>query len=83
MFYIIVYCFFYYIYSVLYKYFKRDTLSNNNSNVVEIEKNGEEWHSLSCMSDSTDQSAPVNFDMYNRVTINKYILYYITLNDNS
>lgn len=49
------------------KYFSRDTLFNDNSNVVEIEKNGEEWHSLSCMSDSTDQSAPVNFDMYNRV----------------
>jgi len=51
------------------KYFSRDTLFNDNSNVVEIEKNGEEWHSLSCMSDSTDQSAPVNFDMYNRVNI--------------
>lgn len=42
---------------------------NDDSNVVDIEKNGEEWHSLSCMSDSTDQSVPVNFDMYNRVNI--------------
>jgi len=46
-----------------------------NDNSIEIEKNGDEWHSLSCMSDSTDQSAPVNFDMYNRVriTINNLI----------
>jgi len=51
------------------KYCSRDTLMNDNSNVVDIEKNGEEWQSLSCMSDSTDQSAPVNFDMYNRVNI--------------
>jgi len=50
-------------------FFLRDTIFNDDSNVVEIEKNGEEWHSLSCMSDSTDQSAPVNFDMYNRVNI--------------
>ncbi|XP_016662636.1 transmembrane protein 94 isoform X2 [Acyrthosiphon pisum] len=48
---------------------QKDTLFNDNSNVVEIEKNGEEWHSLSCMSDSTDQSAPVNFDMYNRAKL--------------
>lgn len=47
--------------------FLRDTFMNDNN--IEIEKNGEEWHSLSCMSDSTDQSAPVNFDMYNRVNI--------------
>jgi len=58
-----------FVYIICDKYFSRDTLINDNSNVVEIEKNGEEWHSLSCMSDSTDQSAPVNFDMYNRVNI--------------
>lgn len=38
--------------------------------MVETEKNGEEWHSLSYMSDSTDQSVPINFDMYNRVNTN-------------
>lgn len=50
---------------------------NEDSNLDEIEKNGDEWHSLSCMSDSTDQSVPVNFDMYNRVntTMNYFILY--------
>lgn len=47
----------------------RDTIVNDSSNVIEVEKSGEEWHSLSCMSDSTDQSVPVNFDMYNRVII--------------
>lgn len=52
------------------EYILRDTLLDENINTVEIEKNGEEWHSLSCMSDSTDQSGvPVNFDMYNRVSI--------------
>ncbi|XP_026818266.1 transmembrane protein 94 isoform X1 [Rhopalosiphum maidis] len=48
---------------------QKDTLMNDNSNVIEIEKNGEEWHSLSCISDSTDQSVPVNFDMYNRAKL--------------
>lgn len=50
----------------------------DNSNVNELEKNEDEWHSLSCMSDSTDQSVPVNFDMYNRVKItkNNLIFYY-------
>lgn len=47
----------------------RDIFVNNNCNEVEFEKNGDEWHSISCMSDSTDQSVPVNFDMYNRVNI--------------
>lgn len=28
---------------------------------------GHEWQSLSCLTDSTEQSAPVNFDMSNRV----------------
>lgn len=50
---------------------------NDNCNEVKIEKNGEEWHSLSCMSDSTDQSVPVNFDMYNRVNIIINTLLYI------
>lgn len=59
------------------KHISRDTLLNEHINAVEIEKNGEEWHSLSCISDSTDQSVPVNFDMYNRVsiTIKNIILY--------
>lgn len=51
------------------KHISRDTLLDENISTVEIEKNGEEWHSLSCISDSTDQSVPVNFDMYNRVSI--------------
>jgi len=41
----------------------------NDSIAIDMEKNGEEWHSLSCLSDSTDQSVPVNFDMYNRVSV--------------
>ncbi|XP_050421930.1 transmembrane protein 94 isoform X2 [Adelges cooleyi] len=49
---------------------QKDTLVNDNgSNLVDAEKNQEEWHSLSCMSDSTDQSVPVNFDMYNRAKL--------------
>lgn len=60
-----------------YKHISRDTLLDENINTVEIEKNGEEWHSLSCISDSTDQSVPVNFDMYNRVSITVYnIIHY-------
>lgn len=27
----------------------------------------EQWQSMSCLTDSTEQSAPVNFDMSNRV----------------
>lgn len=30
----------------------------------------EHWQSLSCLTDSTEQSAPVNFDMSNRVSSN-------------
>lgn len=29
----------------------------------------EHWQSLSCLTDSTEQSAPVNFDMSNRVSV--------------
>jgi hypothetical protein len=54
---------------VLIEIFLRDSILNDNSNVIDIEKSGDEWHSLSCMSDSTDQSVPVNFDMYNRVNM--------------
>ena len=28
-----------------------------------------DWQSLSCLTDSTEQSAPINFDMSNRVLI--------------
>lgn len=28
-----------------------------------------DWQSLSCLTDSTEQSAPINFDMSNRVSI--------------
>lgn len=61
--------------------FSRDSILNDNSNAVDAEKNGDEWHSLSCMSDSTDQSVPVNFDMYNRVnmTIINIVLFYYNI----
>lgn len=54
---------------------------NDNNNTVDTERNGDEWHSVSCMSDSTDQSVPVNFDMYNRVNIiiNITLYYYYEL----
>lgn len=29
-----------------------------------------DWQSLSCLTDSTEQSAPINFDMSNRVIKN-------------
>lgn len=57
------------MYLMLIQIFSRDSILNDNINVVDIEKNEDEWHSLSCMSDSTDQSVPVNFDMYNRVNM--------------
>lgn len=31
--------------------------------------NQDAWRSLSCLTDSTEQSAPINFDMSNRVGI--------------
>lgn len=31
-----------------------------------------DWQSLSCLTDSTEHSAPINFDMSNRVSKIKY-----------
>lgn len=58
--------------------------SNINDEIIEIETSEKDsvmaqsmdlsshqdgWPSLSCLTDSTEQSAPVNFDMSNRVNI--------------
>lgn len=34
---------------------------------VDLSSHQDGWPSLSCLTDSTEQSAPVNFDMSNRV----------------
>lgn len=34
---------------------------------VDLGSGQEAWRSLSCLTDSTEQSAPVNFDLSNRV----------------
>lgn len=36
---------------------------------VELNSTSHEWQSLSCLTDSTEQSAPINFDMSNRVSL--------------
>ncbi|XP_050541863.1 transmembrane protein 94 isoform X2 [Daktulosphaira vitifoliae] len=48
---------------------QKNSLIKNVLETDDIDKNYEDWHSLSCMSDSTDQSVPVNFDMYNRAKL--------------
>lgn len=35
---------------------------------VDLGSGQEAWRSLSCLTDSTEQSAPVNFDLSNRVS---------------
>lgn len=36
---------------------------------VDLESGQEAWRSLSCLTDSTEQSAPVNFDLSNRAKL--------------
>lgn len=36
---------------------------------IDLTSQQEAWHSISCLTDSTEQSAPVNFDMSNRVSV--------------
>jgi len=36
---------------------------------VDLGSGQEAWRSLSCLTDSTEQSAPVNFDLSNRVRL--------------
>lgn len=35
---------------------------------VDLNSGAHEWQSLSCLTDSTEHSAPINFDMSNRVS---------------
>lgn len=37
---------------------------------VDLGSGQEAWRSLSCLTDSTEQSAPVHFDLSNRVSKN-------------
>lgn len=36
---------------------------------VDLNCQTHDWQSLSCLTDSTEHSAPINFDMSNRVTL--------------
>lgn len=50
---------------------EQDTMQSEDSVLVQSVDLGsgqEAWRSLSCLTDSTEQSAPVNFDMSNRVS---------------
>ncbi|XP_026481591.1 LOW QUALITY PROTEIN: transmembrane protein 94 [Ctenocephalides felis] len=46
-----------------------EQLHSNISNLQNDENDQEAWRSLSCLTDSTEQSAPVNFDMSNRAKL--------------
>lgn len=50
---------------------EQDTVRSEDSVLVQSVDLGsgqEAWRSLSCLTDSTEQSAPVNFDLSNRVS---------------
>ncbi|XP_044574421.1 transmembrane protein 94 isoform X2 [Cotesia glomerata] len=51
---------------------EHDTIKSEDSVLVqsvELESGQEAWRSLSCLTDSTEQSAPVNFDLSNRAKL--------------
>lgn len=55
------------------KQHQEDTMRSEDSVLIQSVDLGspghEAWRSLSCFTDSTEQSAPVNFDMSNRVQL--------------
>lgn len=58
--------------SLFYFFREHDTIKSEDSVLVqsvELGSGQEAWRSLSCLTDSTEQSAPVNFDLSNRVSI--------------
>lgn len=66
---------------------EQDTMRSEDSVLVQSVDLGsgqEGWRSISCLTDSTEQSAPVNFDLSNRVSgllfrlsqISQYIIFY-------
>ncbi|XP_025836465.1 transmembrane protein 94 isoform X2 [Agrilus planipennis] len=47
----------------------KNTTSQDSVQIRTVDLNtSHEWQSLSCLTDSSDQSAPINFDMSNRVS---------------
>lgn len=51
---------------------EQDTVRSEDSVLmqsVDLGSGQEAWRSLSCLTDSTEQSAPVNFDLSNRVSL--------------
>lgn len=50
-------------------YLFRDKVEEEINVTVSTADMNDGWQSLSCLTDSTEQSAPVNFDMSNRVSI--------------
>lgn len=68
---------------------EQDTMRSEDSVLVQSVDLGsgqEGWRSISCLTDSTEQSAPVNFDLSNRVSrflfrlsfISQYVIFYLT-----
>lgn len=60
-----------YIIITFFKSREHDTMRSEDSVLVQSVDLGsgqEAWRSLSCLTDSTEQSAPVNFDLSNRVS---------------
>ncbi|CAH1129293.1 unnamed protein product [Ceutorhynchus assimilis] len=46
-----------------------DEITSQDSMPVRAESTTHDWQSLSCLTDSTEQSAPINFDMSNRAKL--------------
>ncbi|XP_066253701.1 transmembrane protein 94 isoform X1 [Euwallacea similis] len=47
----------------------QDDVASQESVPVHAESTTHDWQSLSCLTDSTEQSAPINFDMSNRAKL--------------
>lgn len=47
----------------------QDDATSQDSLPVHADSTTHDWQSLSCLTDSTEQSVPINFDMSNRVSL--------------
>ncbi|KAF5269581.1 hypothetical protein FQR65_LT05919 [Abscondita terminalis] len=50
-------------------YENEDTDNQDGSQGADVNSTTHEWQSLSCLTDSTEQSAPINFDLSNRAKL--------------
>lgn len=47
----------------------QEDAQSQDSAPVHADSTTHDWQSMSCLTDSTEQSAPINFDMSNRVSL--------------